>query len=118
MTIVMQADDAITAQVVKQINKLIDVKHVKDLPLGMHTMSEVALIKVNAEKDRIELIEKANKLWGRIVDMGDTTITVEISGVSQYIDEAIEELTPFGIKEVARTGMVALERGDEILNND
>ena len=55
------------------------------------------------------------QLWGRVVDMGDNTTTIEITGRTEYINESINELEPFGIEEIARTGMVALERGDDVL---
>jgi len=115
ITIVMTADEQITQQVMKQLNKLIDVKHVKEIYTGKQTLSEVALIKVNSEKNKVELMEKIGQLWGRVVDMGDMTTTIEITGRTEYINESIKELEPFGIEEIARTGMVALERGDDVL---
>lgn len=115
ITIVMQADEQITQQVIKQLDKLIDVKHVKEIESGMQTLSEVALIKVNSQNDKVELMEKVGELWGRVVDMGEKTTTIEITGRTEYIDKSIKELEPFGIEEIARTGMVALERGDDVL---
>ncbi len=115
ITIVMRADEQITQQVIKQINKLIDVKQVKEIPEGRQTLSEVALIKVTSQQNKIELMEKIGQLWGRVVDMGDNTTTIEITGRTEYINESINELEPFGIEEIARTGMVALERGDDVL---
>ena len=115
ITIVMQADEQIAQQVIKQLDKLIDVKHVKEIESGMQTLSEVALIKVNSQNDKVELMEKVGELWGRVVDMGEKTTTIEITGRTEYIDKSIKELEPFGIEEIARTGMVALERGDDVL---
>ena len=115
ITIVMIADEQITQQVIKQLNKLIDVKHVKEILEGQQILSEVALIKVSTIQKKIELTEKIGQLWGRVVDMGENTTTVEITGRTEYINESIKELEPFGIEEIARTGMVALERGDDVL---
>jgi len=115
ITIVMTADEQIVQQVIKQLYKLIDVKHVKEIYEGQQTLSEVALIKVNSEKNKVELMEKVGQLWGRVVDMGDMTTTIEITGRTDYINRSIEEFEPFGIEEIARTGMVALERGDDVL---
>jgi len=117
ITIVMNSDDQIAQQVIKQLEKLIDVKHVKEIESGMQTLSEVALIKLNSEKNKVELMEKIGQLWGRVVDMGEKTTTIEITGRTEYINESIKELEPYGIEEIARTGMVALERGDIVLNN-
>jgi len=117
ITIVMIADDQIAQQVIKQLEKLIDVKHVKEIESGKQTLSEVALIKLNSEKNKVELMEKIGQLWGRVVDMGEKTTTIEITGRTEYINESIKELEPYGIEEIARTGMVALERGDIVLNN-
>lgn len=117
ITIVMFADDQITQQVVKQLDKLIDVKHVKELTSDMQTLSEVALIKVKSNDEiKVALMEKIGQLWGRVVDIGATTTTIEITGATLYINNSIKELDRFGIVEIARTGMVALERGDNILN--
>lgn len=115
ITIVMTADEQITQQVIKQLYKLIDVKHVKEIYNGRQTLSEVALIKVNSQENKVTLMEKIGQLWGRVVDMGDKTTTIEITGHTDYINDSIKELEPFGIEEIARTGMVALERGDDVL---
>lgn len=115
ITIVMTADEQITQQVIKQLNKLIDVKHVKEIYEGLQTLSEVALIKVNSQENKVKLMEKIGQLWGRVVDMGDETTTIEITGRTDYINDSIKELDKFGIQEIARTGMVALERGDDVL---
>lgn len=115
ITIVMTADEQITQQVIKQLNKLIDVKQVKEIYSGHQTLSEVALIKVSSKKNKVALMEKVGQLWGRVVDMGDNTTTIEVTGRTEYIDESIKELETFGILEIARTGMVALERGDDVL---
>lgn len=119
MTIVLKADETITEQVVKQLDKLIDVKHIKEIKENAQTMCEVALIKLALnEETKIALMEKIEQIWGRVLDIGYNTATIEVSGLKSYIDDAIKQLAPFDIKEIARTGMVALERGDELLTDE
>lgn len=116
ITIVMFAEDAIIDQVIKQLNKLLDVKAIKEIPREAGTLLEVALIKVQpAVKDRKAFMDIVSSRWGRVLDIGVDTTTVQFDGTSVYISEGIEMLRKFGIIEIARTGMVALESGDKKL---
>lgn len=116
ITIVMFAEDAIIEQVVKQLDKLLDVKAIKEVPKDETTVRELALIKVNASSvERKDVMEVVNSLWGVVLDIGDKTTTIQLTGTIQYINEGIEKLKKFGIVEIARTGMVALESGDKKL---
>lgn len=118
MTIVLYADEKTVEQVIKQLNKLIDVKFVKEIYSGQSTLCEVALIKVSSQaSERISLMEMVTELWGRVLDIGDVSTTIEISGSTSYINNAISQLSAYSIQEVARTGMVALERGDSTLRS-
>lgn len=116
ITIVMFAEDAIIEQVIKQLDKLLDVKAIKEVPKDEATVRELALVKVNASSvERKDVMEVVNSLWGVVLDIGDKTTTIQLTGTIQYINEGIEKLKKFGIVEIARTGMVALESGDKKL---
>ena len=118
ITIVMFADDAVIDQVIKQIDKLLDVKAIKEIHHESGTMQELALIKVApTANDRIAFMDVVNSRNGRVLDIGADTTTVRLIGTISYINESIELLSKFAITEIARTGMVALERGDEMLYN-
>lgn len=113
ITIVMYADDAITDQVIKQLDKQLDVKAIKEIPGDRGTLREIALIKVNtAGVDRKDFMDAVTARSGVVLDIGDSTTTVQLTGTISFINEGIEELKKYGIVEIARTGMVALECGD------
>jgi len=117
MTIVVQADDRILEQVVKQLNKLIDVKRVKMLHLEASILGEIVLIKVSADaENRQGIMDTVNELHARIVDIGSETVTIEVVGSMADVDAALMRFEAFGMVELARTGPVALERGDSSLN--
>ena len=118
ITIVMFADDAVIDQVIKQIDKLLDVKAIKEIHNESGTLQELALIKVAPQAgDRIAFMDVVNSRNGRVLDIGESANTVRLIGTSSFINESIELMSEFGITEIARTGMVALERGDEMLFN-
>jgi acetolactate synthase-1/3 small subunit len=113
ITIVMQADDAVIEQVIKQLDKQLDVKAIKEIPEDKGTMREIALVKVNtAGANRKDFMDAVTARWGTVLDMGETTTTVQLTGTISSINEGLEELKKYGIVEIARTGMVALECGD------
>ena len=112
MTIVVDGDDRIVDQVKKQLNKLIDVIKVKDLTEQEHISRELALVKVSADSvKRREIIEIADVFKGRVVDISHEAIAIEITGDTNKIDAVVDMLKAYGIKEMARTGKVALLRG-------
>ena len=112
MTIVVTGDDMILEQIVKQLRRLIDVIKVSDLTQGSFIDRELVLIKVRAEPAvRSEIINIVDIFRGKIVDVSSKSYTVEVTGDREKIDALISLLTPFGIKEVARTGKVAMSRG-------
>ena len=113
ITIVMFADDAIIEQVLKQFDKLLDVKAIKEIPQDKGTLREIALIKVNAAGvTRKDFMDEVTARWGTVLDIGETTATIQFTGPISSINEGIEALKKYGIVEIARTGMVALECGD------
>lgn len=114
ITVVVTADESILAQVVRQVEKLIDVRMVQVLDDGPVTRAEVALFKVRHSADR-GLMDIVNAAHAAIVDMGERTVTIRATGSLEEIDALVECLTPFGLEEMARSGLVALSRGDATL---
>ncbi len=113
MTIVVSGDDKMIEQVAKQLNKLIDVLKVSDLSENS-VERELALIKVTATpQTRGEIIEIANIFRGRIVDVARDSLIIEITGDEDKINAFINLMRQFGIKEVSRTGKIAMQRGSK-----
>jgi len=113
MTITVKGEDRIIEQVIKQLNKLIEVVKVSQLdPLNIVTR-EMALIKVHVSKTeaRSDIINYADVFRGRVIDVSPETLIIEITGTSDKIDAFIELMKTFGIKEIARSGITALSRG-------
>jgi len=112
MTIVVNGDDRTVEQVVKQLDKLIDVLHVEALsPLEM-VSRELALIKVRAgAAQRAPVIQIADVFRANVVDVGKETLVIEVTGEQDKVDALLELLSEYGIVEVARTGKIALSRG-------
>lgn len=112
MTIVVHGDDAVLEQVTKQLNKLIDVIKVQDFQDKYYVGTELALIKVYASsKNRSEILQIVDIFDGKIMDVTEKSAIIEITGISDKIDSFINLLRPFGIKEMARTGKVAIAKG-------
>ena len=112
MTIVTSGDDLIIEQITKQLNKLIDVIKVIDFMDMNHVEREMILVKVAPDKreHKEEVLRLAEIFRGRVVDSGPTTYTIEITGDEKKIEAFVELIKPFGIKEFARTGKVAIAR--------
>lgn len=112
MTIVVDGDERVLDQVKKQLNKLIDVIKVKDLTDEDYIARELTLIKVFIDSaKRREIIEIADVFKGRIVDIAPDSVTLEITGSTKKIDAVVGLMKSYKIKEMARTGKVALQRG-------
>ncbi|MDO8686050.1 MAG: acetolactate synthase small subunit [Clostridiales bacterium] len=117
MTIVVDGDDYTVEQVSKQLNKLIDVIKIKQLDNTDSVNRELALIKVNAQAAaRSEIIQIVEIFRAKIVDVSKNTLTIEISGSSEKVSALEDMIRPFGIKEIVRTGMIAIERGNKSIN--
>ena len=111
MTIVVKGDDRILEQVTKQLNRLIDVIKVIDLTSEQFIERELLLIKVNGNSgNRSEIIQIVDIFRANIVDMSLNAFTIQVTGDEEKISAIIAMLKPFGIKEIARTGKVALAR--------
>ncbi len=113
MTIVVRGDDRTLEQVEKQLNKQIDVIKVSDLERQASVVRELALIKVGAQNEQKKLLvlQYADIFRAKVVDVNAATLTMEITGDDQKIQAFIDLLRPVGIKEIARTGTVAMARG-------
>jgi acetolactate synthase-1/3 small subunit len=111
MTIVLHGDDRVVEQVVKQLCKLVNVTEVVNVTSQPTVVRELALIKVRAGAgSRTEIMQLANVFRGRVIDVGKTSLTIEITGPEERVDSLIGLLVPFGIEEIARTGRVAMVR--------
>lgn len=119
MTIVAEGDDAALEQIIKQLDKLVDVIVVRGLSGASYIKREIMLVKVQAdEKNRSNIVEIAAIFRSRIIDISPTTITMEATGSMEKIDSFLQLLRPYGVLETARTGSVALERGSSVLTVD
>ncbi|NSW91130.1 MAG: acetolactate synthase small subunit [Firmicutes bacterium] len=122
MTIVVDGDEYTVEQVSKQLNKLINVIRVKKLEAQDSVRRELALIKVNASAStRSEIIQIVEIFRAKIVDVSKNTLTIEVSGDEEKVGALEDMLKQFGIKEIVRTGLIALERGNRHIkanNND
>jgi len=115
MTIIVEGDERALEQITKQLNKLIDVIRVRDIfPLNS-VERELALIKVNTNSlaNRSEIIQLVDIFRAKIIDVNSQMMTIETTGTESKVNALIELLKPFGLKEVARTGKIALFRGSK-----
>ena len=113
MTIVTKGDDRVLEQVNKQMNKLVNVIKVSDLSPETSICRELCIVKVNTptEKQKGQVIQYAEVFRGNVVDVSPKSIAVEIIGDTDKINAFLNLMRPLGIKEVARTGATALQRG-------
>jgi acetolactate synthase-1/3 small subunit len=111
MTIVTEGDDPIIEQIIKQLNKVIDTIKVIDLTFDSFVERELVLAKVQTTAaSRPEIMQIAEIFRAKVVDISQRTLTLEATGSRQKVDAFIKMLKPFVIKELARTGRVALKR--------
>ncbi len=113
MTIVVTGDDSTLQQINKQTDKLIDVIKVIDYSGVPIVERELAMIKVNAEPSRrAEIMQIVDIFRAKIIDISETTFTIEVTGSVAKVDAIERLLSPFGITEVVRTGKIAMARGE------
>lgn len=111
LTLVTRGNDAIIEQITKQLHKLIDVIKVSDISDGEYVEREMVLIRVKAEaQTRAEVLRVIDIFRGKVVDVSPTSYAVEITGPESKIRAVIDLLRPIGIKEVVRTGTIAMVR--------
>lgn len=117
MTIVVEGDRALIEQVTKQLHKLIDVIKISNITEDEYVDRELVMIKVSAEpSQRVEIINIAGVFRARVVDLGRKTMTFECTGTEGKINALEESLRPYGIKELVRTGKIAMLRGSKFVS--
>jgi len=112
MTLVVNGDEQEVEQITKQLHKLIDVSKVQDYLNTPIIARELALIKVNASvENRTALLQLVEVFRGRVVDMSEKTFVIELTGGNDKIDAFEKLLEPYGVRELVRTGRIAMARG-------
>ena len=111
MTIVTRGDDATLEQIVKQLNKLVEVLEVQDFRDGEYVDRELVLVKVSVDsKSRAEVMQITDIFRAKIVDVQPSNLTIEITGNESKIEKFLHLMNTFGVLELTRTGKVALPR--------
>jgi acetolactate synthase I/III small subunit len=111
MTIVTRGDDATVEQIVKQLNKLVNVIKVQDFGVEEYIDRELVLVKVAVDsKSRAEVMQITDIFRAKIVDLQAKSLTIEITGNENKVEKLIELMRPFGVLDLTRTGKVALPR--------
>lgn len=119
ITIEVKGDIYMVEQVSKQLSKIMEVIKIKTLKESEMVKRGLVLVKIKSNpKNRGEIIEIANVFRANVVDLSPTTITAEITGSDAKLDAFLKMVDCYGIEEIARTGMTALERGSNTLKLD
>jgi acetolactate synthase I/III small subunit len=113
MTIVTRGNDLVLEQISKQMNKLVNVIKVTDISPSEAVSRELCIVKVNTptEKDKMQVIQYANVFRGNVIDVSQKSLSVEIVGDTDKINAFLNMMRTLGIKEIARTGATAIQRG-------
>ena len=119
ITLVTRGEDQVLEQIEKQLNKLIAVIKVIDFTDTAHVERQLVLVKVAVdERSRGEIVNIVDIFRGKIIDVSRRSYVIEVTGTEDKIDALIELLKPIGIKEIVRTGRVAMFRGTRLLTVD
>ncbi|MDA8216748.1 MAG: acetolactate synthase small subunit [Dehalococcoidales bacterium] len=118
VTLVVEGTNTVLDQIAKQFRKLVEVVKVADLTDEEDYLAhEMMLVKVRVNsRTRQEVVSLADLFKARIIDVSSTTLVLEATGEADKLDKLLEVLKPFGVKEQARTGLLAMNRGAKILN--
>jgi acetolactate synthase-1/3 small subunit len=115
MTIVVSTNDNTVDQVRKQLAKLVPIVEVHDFQTSAYIERDLALITVNVLPERRgEVIEIVTLFRGKVVDVSEQSLIIELAGTEDKIEAFIELMKPYGIKELARTGVIAMSRGMQL----
>ena len=114
MTVVCTGDDNTLEQIRKQLAKLVPVVKVRDYKGALYVERDLCLVTVSVDPEhRSEVIEIVTLFRGKVVDVANDSLMVELSGTEEKIEALVELLKPYGIKELARTGIIAMARGTQ-----
>ena len=116
MTIVSSGSDRVLEQIVKQLNKLIEVIKVSDLTSQDHVERELMLVKISSVlKDNVDLKELVEIFGCKVVDVTEKIYTIEVSGKTKKINAFLDAFDPANIIEVSRTGVTGISRGKKLI---
>jgi len=119
MTIVVVGDDRVLEQVRKQLGKVIPVVKVRDFEQVNYVERDLMLVRVHTTPEqRPEVVDLVNLFRGRVVDVSRTSILIELSGTEEKIEAFVDLVRPYGIRELARTGVIAMPRGQQVADNE
>ncbi len=114
MTIVVDGDEYIVEQLEKQLNKIIPVIKVRTYADGEYISRELSLIKVNCpSKQRLDIMKISELMGAKIVDVAVNTLTLQFADTHEQFETLLDLLKPYGIREIVRTGTVAIEKGSK-----
>jgi acetolactate synthase-1/3 small subunit len=117
ITLVVDVADSPLEQVTKQLNKLINVLKIVELEPGQSIQREHMLVKVRIDQNtRSQILEAVNLFRARVVDVAPDSLVIEVTGDTQKIDALLKVLDPFGIKEIAQSGLLAMGRGSKSIS--
>ena len=114
MTIVVIGDDRVVEQVRKQLGKIVTVVKIRDYAQVEYVERDLMLIRIHVVPEkRPEVVELVNLFRGRVVDVARTSMMIELSGTENKLEAFIDLVRPYGIRELARTGIIAMQRGEQ-----
>lgn len=117
ITLVIDVADSPLEQVTKQLNKLINVLKIVELEPGQSVQREHMLVKVRIDQNtRSQILEAVNLFRARVVDVAPDSLVIEVTGDTQKIAALVKVLEPFGIKEIAQSGLLAMGRGPKSIS--
>jgi acetolactate synthase-1/3 small subunit len=117
ITISLQGDDALVEQITKQLHKLPDVLLVRHLAQADHFARQLIFLKVRCNAgNRADIMQVVDIFRGHVIDVSPTTLTIELSGNDLKIQALLDLIEPYGILELVRTGLIAIERGNKAMN--
>jgi acetolactate synthase I/III small subunit len=118
MTVVVDVDDLPLEQVTKQLNKLINVIKIVELEPGNSVQREMLLVKVRADlQTRSHVLETAELFRARVIDVAPDAVTIEATGSPEKLEALLKVLEPFGIRELAQSGLVGIGRGNRSITD-
>jgi acetolactate synthase I/III small subunit len=111
MTVVVQGDDRVLEQIIKQLHKMVEIIEVEDLTRSDFVERELVMVKVAADsKRRSEIIEITSIFRAKVIDVGSEAMVLEVTGDAGKVNAFVDMMRPFGIHEIVRTGQIAITR--------